>query len=257
MRMVFIFSFCLFPFAFCFVAHTQVPQNARGVVRLKIRYKTSEGMKDLPRKRFFLIPGSLEQNKTLIDKIKSLNEMSRECYYRSHGASEGLIKWLKENDCESVYCREAEDKYLSGAEAVPEFQKAFEQAMTELKNRDVARRWLPSYLSPEIRSGFYDQNQKAIQAVVSEAEAANKTSLISIMTDRKGTAYVTNIEPGTYTISNLFGSETQKTSILWICEREVKATDLGTAMKRPMIISNEKDSKVKCEVIERPLPVCN
>ena len=77
------------------------------------------------------------------------------------------------------------------------------------------------------------------------------------MTDRKGTAYLTNIEPGTYTISNLVGSETEKTSILWICEREVKATDLGVAMKRPMMLTNEKDPKVKCEVIERPLPACN
>jgi hypothetical protein len=60
------------------------------------------------------------------------------------------------------------------------------------------------------------------------------------MTDRKGTAYLTNIEPGLYTISKLVPSETEKTSILWICEREVKASDLGAAMKRPMMLSNEK-----------------
>jgi hypothetical protein len=253
----FLFSFFLFPFAFSFVAHTQVPQSARGVVRLKIRYKSAEGTKDLPRKRFFLLPGSLEQNKLLVEKIKTVSGSSLECYYRAHGASPALIKWLKDNDCESLYCREVEQKYLSGTEAVPEFQKSFEQALTELKNREVARRWLTNYLSPEIRSGFYDQKQKAIQALVAEAEATSKTSVMSIMTDRKGTAYLTNIEPGIYTISNLVPSETDKTSILWTCEREVKATDLGTAMKRPMILSNEKDPKVKCEVIERPLPACN
>ena len=251
-----IFSFCLFPFVFSFVAHTQAPQTARGVVRLKIRYKSAEGTRDLPRKRFFLVPGSLEQNQPLIEKIKALNETSRECYYRSHSASEALIKWLKDHDCESVYCREVEDKYLAGAEVVPEFQKAFEQALSELKNREVARRWLPNYLAAEIRSGFYDQKQKAIQTLVSDVETTTRKSVMSIMTDRKGTAYLTNIDPGIYTISNLVGSETEKTNILWICEREVKATDLGTAMKRPMILSNEKDPKVKCEVIERPLPVC-
>ena len=251
-----IFSFCLFPFVFSFVAHTQAPQIARGVVRLKIRYKSAAGTRDLPRKRFFLVPGSLEQNQPLIEKIKALNETSRECYYRSHSASEALIKWLKDHDCESVYCREVEDKYLAGAEVVPEFQKAFEQALSELKNREVARRWLPNYLAAEIRSGFYDQKQKAIQTLVSDVETTTRKSVMSIMTDRKGTAYLTNIDPGIYTISNLVGSETEKTNILWICEREVKATDLGTAMKRPMILSNEKDPKVKCEVIERPLPVC-
>jgi hypothetical protein len=255
-RIGLIFSFFLFPFYFSLIGHTQAPPAA-GVVRLKVRYKSADGTKDLPRKRFFLIPGSFDQNRSLIERIKATGVSSRECYYRSHGASSALIKWLKDHDCESVYCREIEDKYLSGAEAVPEFQKAFEQALAELKNRDVARRWLTNYLTRELRSGFYDAKQKTVQELVATAEAATKTPLISIMSDRKGTAYLTNIEPGNYTISNLVASETDKTSILWICEREVKPTDLGVAMKRPMILSNEKDSKIKCEIIERPLPACN
>ena len=260
-RIGFVFSFFLFPFAFTlafsFGAHTQSPQNAAGVIRLKVRYKSADGTKDLPRKRFFLISGSLEQNRSLIDKIKTTNGSSRECYYRSHSASAALIKWLKDNDCETLYCREIDEKYLSGPEVVPEFQKAFEQALNELKNREVARRWLTNYLPPEIRSGFYDERQKTVQALLAGAAAPAKPNVMSIMTDRKGTGYLTNIEPGTYTISNLVASETDKTSILWLCERDVKATDLGTAMKRPMILSNEKDPKVKCEVIERPLPACN
>jgi hypothetical protein len=179
---------------------------------------------------------------------------SRECYYRAKGGSEALVRWLKENDCESAYCREIEEKYLSGGDAVPEFQTAFEQAMLELKNRELARRWLTNYLSSELRFGFYAEKQKAIEALVSEA--ATKTGVISVMTDRKGTAYLTNIAPGIYTISNLVASETEKTSILWVCEREVKAGDLGTAMRRPFTMSNEKDPKVKCEIVEKPLPIC-
>ena len=238
-------------------SHAQTPQANRGVIRLKVRYKSEQGMKDLPRERFFLIKGSLDENKPLLEKIKQTEVMSRDCYYRAKGASAGLIKWLKDNDCESPYCRDVEDKYLSGADAVPEFQAAFEQALRELKDREVARRWLTNYLRPELRFGSYEQKQKALQSLIAEAEAATKTPSISIMTDRKGTAYLTNIEPGTYTISNLVGSETEKTNILWICEREVKATDLGTAMKRPFMLTNEKDPKVKCEIVERPLPVCN
>jgi hypothetical protein len=126
-----------------------------------------------------------------------------------------------------------------------------------LKNREVARRWLTNYLPPELRSGFYDEKQKRIQALLSGADVTTTPRVMSIMTDRKGTGYLTNIEPGTYIISNVVASETDRTSIRWICEREVKATDLGTAMKRPMILSNEKDPKVKCEVIDRPLPACN
>ncbi|HEY6047377.1 MAG TPA: hypothetical protein VIU65_12285, partial [Pyrinomonadaceae bacterium] len=181
---------------------------------------------------------------------------SRECYYRGRSASAQLIKWLEDNDCESVYCRIIEEKYLSGADAVPEFQAAYEQARRELKNDELARRWLTNYLSPDIRSGFYDEKQKAIQALTGFAETSSKSGVMSVMTDRKGTAYFTNIEPGVYMISNLVVSETEKTSILWLCEREIKAVDLGTAMKRPFILSNEKDPKVKCEVIEKPLPSC-
>ena len=261
-RAVLVFAFFLLPFAFSFVAHPQAPQANRGFVRLKVRYKSATGTKDLARKRFFLIKGSIDQNKSLVEKAKQTEVLSRDCYYRAKGASAGLIKWLRDNDCESPYCREVEDKYLSGADAVPEFSAAADQASHELKDRGVAqnselaRRWLTNYLRPELRFGFYEQRQTAIQTLIAEAEARTKTPVMSVMTDRKGTAYLTNIEPGIYTISNLIGSETEKTSILWICEREVKATDLGIAMKRPFMLSNEKDPTVKCEIVERPLPVC-
>jgi len=254
-RTVLLFSFLLFTFAFCFIAHTQAPP-AHGVIRLKVKYKSGDASIELARKRFFLIKGSLEDNRQLIDRIKSLTLPTRECYFRSKGASDGLIKWLKESDCESLYCREIEDKYVHGSEAVPEFKTAYEAALGDLKTPQLARRWLMNYMPFDLKLGFYTEKQKAIQGLISQAQAATKTSVLSVMTDRKGTAYLTNIEPGTYTISNLVASETEKASILWICEREVKPIDLGIAMKRPFTLSNEKDPKVKCEVIERPLPVC-
>jgi len=238
------------------LARTQTPQTARGVIRLKVKYKSGATTKELPRKRFFLIKGSLEQNSALVEKIKQAEAPSRECYYRKQGASEQLIKWLDDHDCESVYCREIEDRYISGSEAVPEFKTAYDQALRDLKTPEVARRWLPNYLVPEIRDGYYQARQQASDGLVKLAEASTGKPAMSIMTDRKGTAYLTDIDPGIYTISNLVGSETDKHSILWICEREVKATDLWLAMKRPFTLSNEKDPKVKCEVIERPLPVC-
>ncbi len=257
--------FQVFLFAFCsgvllganFVAQTQAPETPkRGVIRLKVRYKTGDVTKELPRKRFFLIKGSLEENKGLIEKIKQAALQSRECYYRSLGASEALIKWLKDNDCESVYCRGIEERYVTGSEAVPEFQAAYSQGLRDFKSAELARRWLAVNLSPELRAGFYSQKQGVINALVAEAESASKTKVMSVMTDRKGTAYLTDIEPGTYTISNLVGSETEKTSILWVCEKEVKAVDLAVAMKRPFTLTNEKDPKLKCEIVERPLPVC-
>jgi hypothetical protein len=242
------FSFLLFPFYFFLAAQT--PPATRGVIRLKVRYKS----KNLPRKRFFLIKGTLEENKSLIERIKQTDPMSRECYYRSRGASEALIKWLSENDCDSVYCREIEEKYLSGSTTVPEFQAAYNQGLREFKTPELARRWLTVNLPADIRDGFYNEKQRVVTNLITQAETVTTTKVMSVMTDRNGTAYLTDIEPGTYTISNLVGSEAEKTSILWACEREVKAGNLAVAM-RPLILSNE-DPKVKCEIIERPLPVC-
>src|ERR1700716_144044 len=122
-RTVLLFRFLLFPFYFSFLAHTQTPAR-RGVIRLKVKYKAGDVTKELPRKRFFLIKGSLEENKGLIEKMKQTDLLSRECYYQRLGASETLIKWLKDNDCESVYCRGIEERYVIGSDAVPEFQAA-------------------------------------------------------------------------------------------------------------------------------------
>jgi hypothetical protein len=251
---ILVFALCLFPFSFFLSAQT--PTANRGVIRLKVKFKSGDVTKELPRKRFFLIKGSLGDNKTLIEKIKQTDVMSRECYYRGKGASEALINWLKENDCDSVYCREIEGKYLSGRDAVPEFQAAYDQGLREFKTPDLGRRWLAVNLPAEISQGFYKQKQEIIAALIKQSEDTTKSKVMSVMTDRKGTAYLTDIEPGTYTITNLVGSETGKTSILWACEKEVKSVDLALAMRRPFTLSNENDPKVKCEIVERPLPVC-
>ena len=239
------------------LSHAQAPQPPRGVIRLKVKYKSGDVTKELPRKRFFLIKGSLDENKSLADAVKQTTVTSRECYYRSKGASEQLIKWLDENDCESIYCRAIEERDLTGNEAVPEFKTAYELALKELMTPALARRWLPNYVAADFRDGYYNLKQRALAGLIKQAETLSGKPVMSIMTDRKGTAYLTDIEPGIYTISNLVPSETEKSNLLWLCEREVKATDLATAMRRPFILSNEKDPKVKCEVIERPLPVCN
>ena len=248
-------------FACCLIApgltaHTQTPAANRGAIRLKVKFKSGDVTRELARKRFFLIKGSLDENKSLIDRIKQTEVMSRECYYRSKGASAALIRWLKESDCDSVYCREVEEKYVTGSEAVPEFKAAYDEGLRDFKSPELARRWLTVNLAADIRDGYYNLKQQTINSLIKQAETASGRSVLSVMTDRKGTAYLTDIEPGTYIISNLVGSETESTRIFWACEREVKAGDLAVAMKRPLTLSNEKDPKVKCEVVERPLPVC-
>lgn len=229
-------------------ASTSAPP-ARGVIRLRVRPKIGDAVKGLARKRFFLFAGSLEENRALVEKMTATPFMSREAYYRKLGASAALIKWLAVNDCESVYCREIAAQDVEGEAAVPEFQKAFAQGRREFGNRDLARKWLTVNLREEIRSGFYHQQQETIRALLAQAEAQTKTKPLSVMTDRNGTAYFTDLTPGAYLISNLIPAEIGAASVLWNCEIIVKAGELAT--ERPFLISNVKDKNVKCVGIER------
>src|SRR6266480_2393782 len=149
---------CLLAFA-CIAQTSPTPQGARAVLRLRVRVKVGDSTKGLSRKRFFLTKGSLEQNKSVVEAIERRPVVSRDCYYRSAGASEALIKWLKDNDCESVYCRDIELDDIEGAGAVPEFLTAVLAGEKELGNRELARKWLTVNLPEKLRDGFYRSRQ--------------------------------------------------------------------------------------------------
>lgn len=230
----------------------QTPEASRGVIRLRVRVKTGNKTTGLSRKRFFLLPGTLEQNKALIQTIENSSMQSRDCYYRRAGASEALMKWLREGDCESVYCREVEPADI---DAVPEFQRAFITGEQELKNRDLARKWLTVNLPENIRDGFYKRRQLELQKLIKQAEQSSGGKVLSVMTDTKGTAYFTELPLGTYVISNLLPAENGNVNIFWNCETKVKAGDLST--EKPFLISNVREGAVKCLGVEKPLPACD
>src|ERR1041385_5721522 len=106
---------------------TMLAQSQTGVLRLRVKVKANDAspLRGLARKRFFLIPGTLEQNRALLEAIDRQPPVTRDCYYNKLHASAALMEWLKEGDCESVYCRAVEKDFIAGPKAVPEFASAF------------------------------------------------------------------------------------------------------------------------------------
>ena len=241
--------------AFLCLAQSQEPSvTGRGVIRLRTRVKIGESTKGLSRKRFFLIKGGVDQNKTLIEAIERQPIVSRDCYYRRMGASEALIRWLNENDCESVYCREIGTEDVTGPTAVPEFQLAFAAGEKEFGNPELARKWLTLNLAENIREGFYKTRQEQLHAFVKQAESNSGASVLSVMGDRNGTAYFTDLEPGAYVISSILPVEVDNKAVIWNCGVTVKPGDL--ASEKPFLISNKPDKNVKCVGTQQPLPMC-
>jgi hypothetical protein len=161
---------------------------------------------------------------------------------------------LKENDCESVYCREIQPSDIDGSGAVPEFVNAVAAGEKEFGSRDLARKWAPVYLPQILRSGFYHERQKDLRSLIGHAEQQSGSPVLSVMTDRNGTAYFTDLTPGVYTLSNLLPAELGPNAAYWNCEVQVKPGDIAT--EKPYLVSNRSEKNVKCLAVEKPLPVC-
>ena len=250
LRVLLVIVSLLFPFQF---ANAQT-QNPTGVLRLRVKVKIGESTKGLTRKRFYLLKGTLDQNKVVIDAAEQSPYVSRDCFYSKLGASQQLIDWLKAGDCESVYCREVEEEFVNGPKAVPEFVTAYAAGEKEFGQSNIGRKWLTNNLPPPLRDGLYRDRRNALDALLKQAEMASGARPLSTMTDRNGTAYFTDLEPGTYVLTSLLPIEVGASLDIWKCELQVKPGDIAT--ETPYQVSNKKDRLVKCVAVEKPIPAC-
>ena len=249
-------SLCLCVSVVCLAQSQDAPAKQSGVVRLRARVKLNDSapLKGLARKRFFLIHGSLEQNRALVEAIERQPIVTRDCYYTKNGASPALVEWLREADCESVYCRDVEQDFVTGPKAVPEFATAFAAGVKEFNNAATARQWLTTNLPPNLRDGFYRDRKGVIETLLRQAQAISGAPVQSVMTDRNGSAFFTDLAPGTYVLTNLVPTELGQTLATWNCEVQLKNDDL--ASEKLYLISNRKDRLVKCVAVEKPVPSC-
>ncbi len=84
------------------MAEAQGPADL-GSLEVSGRVKIGGKQEKLTRKRFYLLPGGLTENSGLIERIRSAEITSRDCYYSQAKASLEFICWLQAEDCESPF----------------------------------------------------------------------------------------------------------------------------------------------------------
>jgi hypothetical protein len=203
-------------------------------IKLNVQYG---GKVPVARKHFYLsrLPFNLEELQQKLGNPPSHRDYQRRLASAA-GLSEELVsefvrEWLEKYRCETVYCQPISREDVG---RIRLFQEAYRRAgeiFKNVRNTDAgeeALKWLPNFLPREITTGYFDMKMEWVRRAVAlmEAESAGgeKNLVRSVMTDRKGEAFIPEIMPGaTYYISNLIPIEDGKDCFLWNYKKEVKA----------------------------------
>lgn len=201
-------------------------------IKLNVQYG---GKVPVARKNFYLsrLPFNLDELQQKLGNLPSHKDYLRKI--SGQGLSEELVaefirEWLERYRCETVYCQPITREDVA---RIRLFQEAYNRASSVFKNArnedgtEAALKWLPNFLPREITTGYFDIKMDWVKRAISLMEAgsigAEKNSIRTVMTDRKGEAYITEIAPGaTYYISNLVPIEDGKDCFLWNSKKEVK-----------------------------------
>ena len=241
---------------FTFTCTLHLKAQNSGVLEINGRIKVDGKQERLKRKRFYLFRGGLAANKTLIDRIRSAEFVSRDCFYCRMNASSEYRAWLKAEDCESPFCREIS---ADDAAKVPEFKAALAKGQREYARKPaLATEWLTTNLAPELRDGFYLQRKKAIDALLAgvkplQTGMTDSVSIKAIFIDIP-IAPPPGKSTETFLISNLAPFEIGSKSYVWACEIEIGADKKAV---RSLPVPEPGKRAEKCEVFVRDVPVCS
>jgi hypothetical protein len=227
-----------------------------GVLEVNGRVKVEGKQERLKRKRFYLFRGGLAANKALIDRLRSTEFTSRDCFYCTLKASAEFRAWLKAEDCESPFCREitAED-----AARVPEFKAAVDKGAQQFGRRPaLAREWLTTNLAPGLRDGFYLQRKSAIERVLAgvkplQTGMTDSVSVKAIFIDIP-VAPAAGKTTETFLISNLAPAEIGSKSYVWACEVEIGPDKKAV---RSLPVPDPGKRAAGCEVFVKDIPACD
>jgi hypothetical protein len=231
------------------LAEAQGPADS-GSLEVSGRVKIGGKQEKLTRKRFYLFRGGLQENSALLERIRSAEIMSRDCYYNQAKASPEFICWLQAEDCESPFCRTASAEEI---QIVPEFKVAYQKGVTQFRGKTtVAKDWLVTNLAPNLVSGFYMQKRSLVEKIL-----AGLKPLQSAMTDTVSVKSIfIDIPVGSsrkFTVSNILPIEIGSKSYVWSCEVNI---DPGKTAKLNLQVPEAGKTVKNCEVVVKDLKVC-
>lgn len=220
------------------------------VVRARNVKGTDKTRIPLARKRFYLFPGGLRENQPLLDRLKTAELTSRDCFYTGLQASPCFIKWLQQENCESPFCRSVKREDIQG---VKEFEAAYAKGLTAYRNRpDIALSWILNNLPPDLVTAYYRHQRGIIDKALGQQKAL-QTSMTTSGAEATFPGLTVTDKSSKYLVSNILPVEIDDKSYVWACEIDVQPNKPAA-----LLLALPLDPKRKnCVLFANPLRVCS
>jgi|CXWL01.1.fsa_nt_gi hypothetical protein len=232
-------------------AAAQGQQNAGSIVVKGRNVKSTDKTRiPLARKRFYLFAGGLRENQALLDRLKSTEITSRDCFYVGLQASPCFISWLKEENCESPFCRAIKREDIPG---VKEFETAYAKGLAAYRNKpDIALTWILNNLPSDLVTAYY-RYQRSIITKVLAGQKPLQTSMTTSGAEATFPGVPVAEKSSKYLISNILPVEIDGKSYVWACEIDVQANKLAAL---PLALPIDPKRK-NCVLFANDLRVCS